>query len=174
MGDGSGDLQRVWHEFAGGLFDGKTILDVGCGRAALSRERLARGGRNVVTLQDIDRAIMLVADLICDVKDLPGKWDIVTAFDVVEHVPDAAKFLKEIGRHAKDGIFFTTPAKLLYSQPWHFTPEEILDLAGEAKPKGRRLFARWKSGDSDVVREVDERQFVTDPTIYAHGAYVGA
>lgn len=170
MGDGRGDFQRVWHEHAGRIFDDKSILDVGSAIGSC-KPRLAHGGRNRVTTQDIERSMMLNVDMVRDVRDIEGKWDIVTTFDVVEHAPDARAFLRELRRLAREGVLFTTPAKLLYCQPWHFTPAEIEELAGEVGTIDRWM-ARYREGERDEILEVSAEVFREDPTIYAHGVYV--
>lgn len=169
MGDGRGDSQRAWHEFAGLHFDGVSILDVGAG-IGLSRERLARGGRNRVTTLDIERTRMGAVDIICDPRDLEGRWDVVTSFDVIEHVPDARAFIAQLVRLARRAVFVTTPAFRLYPHPWHFRPGEIESIA-ESVPGPKRIawFARYKSGDADTIEAISRERSFSDETIYAHG-----
>ncbi|MEK7705629.1 MAG: methyltransferase domain-containing protein [Myxococcota bacterium] len=172
MGDGRGDLQAVWHVFAGEFFDGKTILDVGAA-IGRSRERLSRGGQNRVTLQDIDRSLMPYVDIVQDVRDIEGKWDVVTTFDVIEHAADPDEFLNQCARLARESVMFTTPSYHLYTQPWHFKPAEIIVLARRNFPGWERLFfARYKEGDRDEVLPVSAETFAEDLTIYAHGMCV--
>jgi len=127
MGDGSGDLQRVWHEFAGTLFSNKEILDVGAG-VGRSKERLSINGNTVVTL-DTNRAYMTKVDHICYPEDMISKsFDIVTAFDVVEHTVNPERFVKTIWNIAREGIFVTTPNVAFSPGPWHYTEYEFIKL----------------------------------------------
>lgn len=170
MGDGRGDLQRVWHEWVGQTTSGKTILDVGAG-IGLSKARLERDGANRVTTLDIERSMMGRVDLIADPRDLCGKWDVVTAFDVVEHVPDAEAFLRQLARLAVEAVIFTTPAWQAYPQPWHFRPEEVLALA-RLIGRPSRTAIRYKDGERDEILEVPEETFLSDARAYALGVAV--
>jgi hypothetical protein len=119
MGDGSGDLQKTWHEFAGSLFSNKTILDVGAG-VGRSKERLSVNG-NEVTTQDINRAMMTKVDFISYPEDINyNSYDIVTAFDVVEHTVSPAEFINTIWNISREGIFVTTPNVEYSPGPWHY------------------------------------------------------
>ena len=172
MGDGRGDFQRAWHEHAGRMFSRKTILDVGAA-IGLSRERLANGGQNVVTTQDIGRSLMLSVDVICEIGKMRGAWDVVTAFDVVEHAPDAAAFLADLVRLALEGVLLTTPNHALYPHPWHFTAAEVEGLAVACLPTvALRWFARYHEGERDEIVEVPRETFHEDATIYAFGIYL--
>lgn len=169
MGDGRGDFQKVWHEFVGDCFHNKTILDVGAG-IGLSKARLAKG-HNEVTTQDVERSLLGKVDLIEEIRFVEGLWDIVTAFDVIEHVPNAPRFLVELERLAAEGVFFTTPAYRMYPHPWHFTPDTLESFAYHVGAS-LRFFARYKCGDQDTIEEITRQRFFDDPNIYAHGIYI--
>lgn len=164
MGDGSGDSQAPWQEFFGLHYAGQSILDVGAGRG-LSKDRLAAGGNRVTTIE-IERSRMLDVDRIADVRDVTGKWDVVTAFDVIEHVPDARAFLDRLIDRARRYVVITTPSYRLYPQPWHFSPAEVAAWAADHKAC---WFARYKAGDIDRIEEIDQARHLSDPAIYAHG-----
>lgn len=165
MGDGRGDFQRVWHEYVGSYFSDKSILDVGAGYG-YSRARLAVRS-NRITLQDIDRSLMEVCDLIANVSDIRGCWDIVTAFDVIEHAVSREQLVSEMIRLSREGCFITTPSKKLYPRPWHLSPEELVGLV----PSVAAYFVRHKEGSLDDVLEVSEDRFMNDATAYAYGIY---
>lgn len=131
--DGRSDSQGYWQILFGKLFSARSILDVGAGLGH-SRERLA-GPRhtNTVTLQDI--APGMPVDLNCPLDEIPDRsYDVVTAFDVIEHVPDDAGFLAHLCRIARERVVITTPN-------WHvskcgnwfhvreYTPAQLVDLA---------------------------------------------
>lgn len=163
MGDGRGDLQRVWHEYVGKMFEGVTILDVGAG-IGLSKARLSNRGKNTVTTQDIDRSKMLEVDCIAYLKDIDGQWDIVTAFDVIEHAPESAVFVDEMVARARKAIFLSTPNRHLYNGPWHFYPHELTFKSFEC-----RYLLRYREGDNDSIEEVNHDQFIESKSAYALG-----
>src|SRR5262249_13900062 len=105
-GAGREDCQAGWHALAARLFAGKDVLDVGAG-LGFSRPRLAPAVRRL-RLQD--PAPGLGADLSCPVAALPaGDAEVVTAFDVLEHVEADRAFIDDLLRLAADAVFLTTP-----------------------------------------------------------------
>ncbi len=106
-----------------GLF-GKQILDVGCGGGILS-ESMARQGAHVLGL-DMGKEPLQVARLHALesgvevtyrqgtvealVEELPGRFDVVTCMEMLEHVPDPASVVRACARLAKPGgqLFFST------------------------------------------------------------------
>ena len=106
-----------------GLF-GKQILDVGCGGGILS-ESMARQGAHVLGL-DMGKEPLQVARLHALesgvevtyrqgtvealVEELPGRFDVVTCMEVLEHVPGPASVVRACARLAKPGgqLFFST------------------------------------------------------------------
>jgi 2-polyprenyl-3-methyl-5-hydroxy-6-metoxy-1,4-benzoquinol methylase len=127
---GREDSQRYWQEWVGQLFSKVRILDVGSG-LGLSRERLAVGG-NVVELQE--PAPDLPGEYKQDISELPDKkWDVVTSFDVIEHVIEDEKFLANLVRLARKYVIFTTPNYSVSHAIWpyhcrEYTAEQILKL----------------------------------------------
>nr|MDO8084624.1 class I SAM-dependent methyltransferase [Candidatus Sigynarchaeum springense] len=101
------------------------ILNVGAGVGDDLKVIRAFGAVHVV---DIDpRALQLIPEGLCqekriaDVVDLPyseGSFDVVTCFDVFEHVKDDKMAMREVDRVLKEGglMIFTVPAyQALYS-----------------------------------------------------------
>ncbi len=102
----------------------KTIVDVGCGGGLLS-EALAHRGANVTGL-DMGEAPLQVARMHAQQSQLainyvqttaeqhaqqhPGKYDVVTCLEMLEHVPDPASVIDACGRLVKPGgdLFFST------------------------------------------------------------------
>jgi ubiquinone/menaquinone biosynthesis C-methylase UbiE len=83
-------------------FNPESWLDVGCGYNTLIKEVREK---YVKDSWGIDFACP-VADQVCDVLDLPffdKRWDLVTAFDVMEHIypDDVDKALQEMRRVSK-------------------------------------------------------------------------
>jgi SAM-dependent methyltransferase len=130
-GRGREDCQSGWHTFFGRWFQSKKILDVGAGFAQ-SKPRLEVGGNTVVTH---DRVAGLPVDITGSLSALADEsFDIVTAFDVVEHVPDPDAFVTELGRLARTAVVMTTPNLWVHhcQNPHHireFSPTALLDLA---------------------------------------------
>ena len=117
-------LRLEWiQRYSEGLF-GKQILDVGCGGGILS-ESMARQGAHVLGL-DMGKEPLQVARLHALesgvevtyrqgtvealVEELPGRFDVVTCMEMLEHVPDPASVVRACARLAKPGgqLFFST------------------------------------------------------------------
>jgi hypothetical protein len=129
-GVGREDCQEGWHALAARLFAGRDLLDVGAG-LGYSRARLAPAARRL-RLQDPGTG--LPVDLACPVSDIPARdSEVVTAFDVLEHVEDDRGFVESLLRIASDAVFLTTPNWLVSraANPHHcreYTPSQLLAL----------------------------------------------
>jgi 2-polyprenyl-3-methyl-5-hydroxy-6-metoxy-1,4-benzoquinol methylase len=127
---------------------GNSILDVGCafgyitGRMISMKPSLLVGG-------DIDSNSIKYAHrqlkgqgvhfVIFDAQNIPFTncaFDIIIAFEIIEHLPDHVKFIEECYRVLKKGglLICSTPNRELFSpgtKPWYpghvheFTPEEL-------------------------------------------------
>ena len=108
---GRADVQVDAHRFFDTLFEGRSVLDVGAGLGK-SKERITR---NRVTTWDIDARLVDYVDIAGG--PMPGLrggfgapvFDVVTAFDVLEHVEDDRKFFADLLLRAKEAVFITTP-----------------------------------------------------------------
>jgi 2-polyprenyl-6-hydroxyphenyl methylase/3-demethylubiquinone-9 3-methyltransferase len=132
---------------------GKTALDVGCG-AGLLAEPLARLGAKVTGL-DASAEVIAVAQQHSaasrleidyragDVQELEGRFDLVTAMEVIEHVADAAAFVKALARRlAPDGLLImSTPNATGWSRLMMITLGEGLGQI----PKGTHDFEKFIS-----------------------------
>jgi 2-polyprenyl-6-hydroxyphenyl methylase/3-demethylubiquinone-9 3-methyltransferase len=103
---------------------GKEVIDIGCGGGILS-ESMARKGANVTGI-DLSEKALKVADLHSLESEVPvrykliaaeemaaqepGKYDVVTCMEMLEHVPDPAAIVKAAFDLAKPGgkVFFST------------------------------------------------------------------
>jgi len=178
MGDGSGDLQKIWHVYVGKHIVSGSVLDVGAGLGK-SKGRLLIGADEVVT-QDIDRARMLDVDVICPLEEITEIFDYVTAFDVIEHVPHPVSFLTHMWKRSRKGIFVTTPNAVVYPHPWHFTPAKFaLLLSGfvrdrqEAERVVFAYFCRCKTEQEDIIIESTWSDFLrADSPIVGLGVLV--
>jgi 2-polyprenyl-3-methyl-5-hydroxy-6-metoxy-1,4-benzoquinol methylase len=134
---------------------GKRLLDVGCGEGDFLATALQMGFQAV----GLDVSKMGIKD--CLWKRLPvlkgeleqmqfadGAFDIVTFYDVIEHVKDPAGFLTEVRRILVPGGIVSWSCPNLDSWPsknlkenwwtlrpeqhlWHFTPKTVAMLFGE-------------------------------------------
>ncbi len=100
---------------------GKTALDVGCG-AGLLAEPLARLGAKVTGIDAAPEVIEVArehaAAMSLDieyhalpVEQIETQFDLVTALEVIEHVADAAAFLRSLARRLAPGglLILSTP-----------------------------------------------------------------
>ena len=103
---------------------GKTVVDIGCGGGILT-ESMAGAGATVTGI-DLSEAALKVAELhsldsgalvryeLIAAEELaqrePGRYDIVTCMEMLEHVPDPASIVRACATLAKPGgrIFFST------------------------------------------------------------------
>lgn len=98
--------ERTLRRVAGGV---GSLLDVGCGSGEFTA-RAAAGGWRVVGVEPIPDAAQAARDRGLDIRtgttqtaDPGGGFDVVSAFHVLEHMPDAPAFLQELVAHARPG-----------------------------------------------------------------------
>jgi 2-polyprenyl-6-hydroxyphenyl methylase/3-demethylubiquinone-9 3-methyltransferase len=150
-------IDRHWQTDECGFrpLEGKSALDVGCG-AGLLAEPLARMGA-MVTAVDASEALIEAAkshaagmglDIdyrACEVEDLTGQFDLVTAMEVVEHVADPAAFVRALAaRLARGGLLvMSTPNRTAWSKLLTITLAEGLGRV----PKGTHDYAKFITPD---------------------------
>lgn len=135
---------------------GKHVLDIGCGGGILA-ESMARKGANVTGI-DLSEKALKVADLhslesgvqvkyeLISAEDMaarePGKFDVVTCMEMLEHVPDPSAVVSACAALLKPGghVFFSTinrnPKSYLFAV---LGAEYILRLL----PKGTHDYAKF-------------------------------
>jgi 2-polyprenyl-6-hydroxyphenyl methylase/3-demethylubiquinone-9 3-methyltransferase len=130
---------------------GKSALDVGCG-AGLLAEPLARLGAKVTAIdaapelievaREHAKAVGLEIDYrAAPVEEIEGKFDLVTAMEVIEHVADPAAFLKALAtRLAPNGLLIlSTPNATAWSRLMMITLGEGLGRI----PRGTHDFDKF-------------------------------
>jgi 2-polyprenyl-6-hydroxyphenyl methylase/3-demethylubiquinone-9 3-methyltransferase len=131
--------------------EGKRALDVGCG-AGLLAEPLARLGAKVTAIDASPEVIAVARDHAArqgldvdyragDVAALEGDFDLITCMEVVEHVVDAAAFVKVLAsRLAANGLLImSTPNATAWSRL-------MMIVVGEGSgqiPKGTHDFDKF-------------------------------
>ena len=135
---------------------GKTVLDVGCGGGILA-ESMAKKGANVTGI-DLSEKALKVADLhslesgvpvryeLIAAEALaarePGRYDVVTCMEMLEHVPNPAAVVQACATLVKPGgkVFFSTinrnPKAYLFAV---IGAEYLLNLL----PKGTHDYAKF-------------------------------
>ncbi len=127
------------------------VLDLGCDSWYGSAE-LIKLGANIVQAVDIDEEAIVFAKknyaaknllfTVSDAKSLPFKnqsFDVIVSFEVIEHIKDYRRYLKEVLRVLKknDYFIFSTPNRNKHrggTSPYHFkefTPLQLRALFEE-------------------------------------------
>ena len=123
-------IDQHWHldERALRPLAGKSALDVGCG-AGLLAEPLARMGAEVTAL-DAAPELIAVASAHADasglaidyraigVEGLDGRFDLITAMEVIEHVADPSAFVASLAARLAPGglLILSTPNRTAWSR----------------------------------------------------------
>jgi SAM-dependent methyltransferase len=145
------------YEWVSALAPGRRILDAGCG-TGYGAEILAKAGAEHVTGVELAGAVVEAARALAsatlrfeqgDIARLPhadGAFDLVTCFEVIEHVEDPQAVLAELARVlAPDGLLaISSPNAEHYPEgnPHHireFATSEFRSLLREAFPSVRLL-----------------------------------
>jgi 2-polyprenyl-6-hydroxyphenyl methylase/3-demethylubiquinone-9 3-methyltransferase len=137
---------------------GKSALDVGCG-AGLLAEPLARLGAKVTAVDAAPDLIevarthaagqgLAIDYLACGVEDVGGKFDLVTAMEVIEHVADPQLFIDSLAAHLASGglMILSTPNRTAWSKLLTITLGEGFGQI----PKGTHDYDRFI--DPDTMR----------------------
>lgn len=117
-------LRLQWIDEAVASLQEKQVLDVGCGGGILA-ESMARRGADVLGIDLADRPLKVatlhaqktgacVAYRAVSAEELaveqPGRYDVVTCMEMLEHVPDPRLVIEACARLVKPGgwVFFST------------------------------------------------------------------
>jgi 2-polyprenyl-6-hydroxyphenyl methylase/3-demethylubiquinone-9 3-methyltransferase len=156
---------------------GKTVIDVGCGGGILT-EAMARKGATVTGIDLSDKALK-VADLHglesgvqvryekIAAEDMalrePGRFDVVTCMEMLEHVPDPAAIVRACAQMVKPGghVFFSTlnrnPKSYLFAiigaeYMLRLLPRGTHDFAKFIKPAELGQFVRNAGLNVDAIK----------------------
>jgi SAM-dependent methyltransferase len=111
--------------------DAGSFLEIGCGAGnvlgAITKEhpRLATSGSEML-LDGLKLAVERLPPTVtlfqADARALPvGKqWDVIGAFDVIEHIPEDVAVLREMHRACRVGIMLTVP-----QHPWLWSAADV-------------------------------------------------
>lgn len=155
--EGRGDTQGGWHEFVAHMCRNRKILDMGSGMGH-SKARMETSG---CTVSRYEPASGLPSDA---APPFPDKsYDIVTAFDVLEHVVNDFGFIRDMARIAEDMIFLSTPnIRASRCENWfhvrEYTPRQLRDLVRRATGNEPMLMVS-DARDGSTWRFLDEPAF---------------
>lgn len=131
--------------------EGKTILDYGCG-AGDFLQHMQKNGYVVTGMEPNPKANEISKSKIgnenvvdCELKDIKQKFDIITMWHVLEHIPNLNEILTELKNHLNPGgtLIIAVPNHLSYDaihygklwaaydvprHLWHFNPDSVKTL----------------------------------------------
>ena len=125
--------------FAGKFAEGKLVLDLACGTGYGSYYLALHGAKKTIGVDISEEAVGYAKDLyevadlhfeVMDVRKLAFKdksFDVIVAFEIIEHIREQEEFLKEIRRVLKDDgvLLISTPNSKVYSGKNRFHLKEM-------------------------------------------------
>jgi 2-polyprenyl-3-methyl-5-hydroxy-6-metoxy-1,4-benzoquinol methylase len=146
----------------------KSLLDVGCGEGVLVHQWAQRlGDRRVVGIDLEEESIQAgwkqhqapnLEYRIMKAEDLPfadGEFDVATAIEVLEHVPDPAHTVAEMARVAQRWLLVSVPREPLWRMLNMARGAYLKDLGntpGHLNHWSKRSFVELLSRHGDVVQ----------------------
>lgn len=122
---------------------GKRVLDLACGAGfglemlRLAGARVSGADRDPAAVAEARRAYPGAAVVLADAAALPfpdGRFDVVTSFETIEHVPDATAMVREMARVlGPDGVLvLSTPNRCFGPPELHANnPFHIREFSGD-------------------------------------------
>jgi hypothetical protein len=159
---GREDGEWLWYPTLREYISSCTLLDVRVGVSPI-KSRLAPWGTKVTTH---DACPMVEADLHGGLEHIPkGAFQVVTCFDVIEHVKEYGRFAYEAARIAAERLIVATPGFAVTGCRnlchWHeFLPDELYQLLSATGMDCERAFGA--SGDLFPAQTEPFREYPLD------------
>ncbi len=89
------------------LKNGNSILDIGCGDGLFLNELNRKKRYKAYGLEGFNKNVIaknftLIPEKIENVEKIPEEFDVITAFHVIEHLPDPDSFLEKVNKFLKE------------------------------------------------------------------------
>lgn len=154
------------YEFAQTFIQGKKVLDVGCGNA-YGTALMAKHASEILGLDYDNETVESNKATYKDIKNLSfrqaaippipfddSSFDVITAFQFIEHIEKRNEFLKECLRVLKPGgsLLVTTPnaKKSLARNPFHVHEYTFSEMDEELKSLGASFELKGLNGNESV------------------------
>ncbi len=137
--------QKKAYQYATGQAEGKNVLDFGCG-SGYGSDLLSEQAKSVIGVDVNKDAIAYCSETFKSanlsfelvtpdfkLRFESGSFDLITSFQVIEHIKDTKAYLSELKRVLKPGgiLMITTPNRkyrlLPMQKPWH--PEHLREYS---------------------------------------------
>lgn len=154
------------YEFAQSYITGKKVLDIGCGNA-YGTALMAQSASEIVGLDYDHDTIANNRESYSEIKNLSfqqgaippipfgdASFDVITAFQFIEHIAPRKEFLRECLRVLKPGgcLLVTTPnvKKSLARNPFHVHEYTFAEMNAELKSLGANFELQGLNGNDSV------------------------
>jgi SAM-dependent methyltransferase len=145
----------------------QSLLDVGCGEAVLTHKWAQRLGERRVVGIDLDDPLLHaewegrqapnLAYRVMKAENLPfadGEFDVATAIEVLEHVPDPAHTVAEMARVASGHLLVSVPREPLWrglNMARGAYTKDLGNTPGHLNHWSKRSFVKLLSRHGDVI-----------------------
>jgi hypothetical protein len=165
--EGRRDSQSEWQKFVGLTHRDTNILDVGSGLGQ-SRPRLSINNNRVTLLEPAPNMPADITGIIDDQED--SSYELVTAFDVIEHLEEDVKFLGNLFRVCSNKVFLTTPNFNVFGckNKYHireYKPEELADLCHSYSDKLEFYVSHNTNGFQPTILSEDQFRVTKCPAL---------